>query len=307
MLARNLELRHLQALEAVAATGTFGRAAERLGYTQSAISQQVAALERAVGDRLFDRPGGPRAVELTPLGRLLVAHAREVLQRVDAAAADLRRFQAGAVGRIELGTFQSISTAILPSLLGRLRAERPDVKARLVESDDEDLLVRMLIDGEVELSFLVGKPPPEVERVELFVDPFVVVALPGNGAQGLLPTAQLAGTPLIGQQDNACQRRVDDGLHAAGVTPDYVFRTNDNSAAMAMVRAGVGMAVLPLLAVEQDDPRMVILALDPPIPPRHVSIGWRRGRTLSPTAQRVLELAQEFTADLSTPALAAAR
>ena len=82
---RELELRHLIALDAVATEGTFGRAAVRLGYTQSAVSQQIAALERIVGGSLFDRPGGPRPVALTPLGELVLIHARDIIDRVDAA------------------------------------------------------------------------------------------------------------------------------------------------------------------------------------------------------------------------------
>ena len=79
---RDLDLRHLLALDAVATEGTFARAADRLGYTQSAISQQIASLERAVGERVFDRPGGPRAVELTPFGAELLRGGRDLLGRV---------------------------------------------------------------------------------------------------------------------------------------------------------------------------------------------------------------------------------
>ena len=99
MQLADLEVRHLIALDAVASAGTFGRAAERLGYTQSAVSQQIAALERIVGARLFDRPGGPRPVELTPLGRQVLASARDLLARVDAIGEDLVRFQNGEAGR----------------------------------------------------------------------------------------------------------------------------------------------------------------------------------------------------------------
>ena len=73
-----IELRHLAALDAVAETGTFGRAAARLGYTQSAVSQQISALEKAIGGAVFDRPGGPRPVRLTPLGKLVLGHARDL-------------------------------------------------------------------------------------------------------------------------------------------------------------------------------------------------------------------------------------
>ncbi|CAN5893396.1 hydrogen peroxide-inducible genes activator [soil metagenome] len=301
----DLEIRHLAALDAVADVGTFGRAAQRLGYTQSAVSQQIAALERAVGASLFDRPGGPRPVTLTPLGELLVTHARAILERVDAAATDIERFQAGAIGRIDIGTFQSVSTALLPSLIAKLRAEWPQLEARLVEDDDYSELIRQTLEGHLDVSFLVHDTPDEIERVDLLVDPFVVLTLPDDDLDaGPMPAVLLNDTPLIGEQDGSCQRIVDDGLRGIGVDPDYVFRTNDNSAIAAMVRAGVGLAVVPLLSVELEDPRTVVRHLDPPIPPRHISIGWRRGRTLSPAATRFIEITRDMTAALRDRQLA---
>jgi DNA-binding transcriptional LysR family regulator len=303
--ARDLEIRHLITLRAVATAGTFGRAAELLGYTQSAVSQQIGALERVVGAPLFDRPGGPRPVELTPLGALLVDHARDVIARTETAAADIERFRAGAIGRVDIGTFQSVSTALLPELIGRLRAERPDVEARLVEIDDEDVLARRVLDGELDLSFMAADEIRDgIEHETLFIDPFVLVALPEDVGDGPVPVDALRGRALIGQTDNQCQRRVDDNLRARGLDPDYVFRANDNAAVIGMVRANVGMAVMPLLAVDTDDPRVAIRDLDPPIPPRRVSIGWRRDRTLSPTAARCVELALEMTVHLRERGLA---
>lgn len=307
VIGRDLDLRHLRALDAVAAAGTFGRAARRLGYTQSAVSQQIAALERVVGEPLFDRPGGPRPVELTPLGSVLAIHAKDVLARVDAAATDIERFQAGVSGRIDIGTFQSVSTAVLPALLGEVRARRPEVEARLFETDDQDELIRRVLDGQLDVTFLVGDAPDELERVDLFVDPFVVVCLPPltpDEPDEPVPIALLHGVPLIGEQDNACGRLIDDGLRDAGLNPNYVFRSSDNSAVAAMVRAGMGIAVLPLLAVDPGDPRIAVRELDPPIPPRRIAICWRRNRTLSPTAEHFVELAEQMTADLRNRALA---
>jgi DNA-binding transcriptional LysR family regulator len=305
--ARDLEIRHLIALVAVAEEGTFGRAATRLGYTQSAVSQQIAALERVVGAPLFDRPGGPRPVELTPLGRLLADHARALLARAEAAASDVRRFHAGVIGRLDVGTFQSVSTALLPDILGRLLAERPEVEAHLLERDDHDELVARVVEGQLDLAFLVLEPDAgaELDSIELLVDPFVVVALPDEvDGDGPLPVGQLAHRPLIGQQDDSCQRLVDSGLRGAGLDPDYVFRTSDNGAVIAMVRAGMGMAVLPLLAVDTSDPRVAVRRLDPPIPPRRIAVGWRRGRTLSPAAEHFVAIAQEVSAELRDRELA---
>ena len=112
-----VELRHLLALQAVAEEGSFGRAAQSLGYTQSAISQQIAALERIVGQRLIDRPGGPRPVTLTDAGTLLLTHARAINARLAAAQADLDSFGNGDSGPLSVGTYQSVGARVLPTLL----------------------------------------------------------------------------------------------------------------------------------------------------------------------------------------------
>ena len=113
----DLELRHLSALRAVAETGTFGKAATKLGFSQSAVSQQIASLERIVGASMFERPGGPRPVTLTPAGEVLLPHAVSILDRVRVTEADLAGFLAGEIGTLRVGTFQSVSVRILPDLL----------------------------------------------------------------------------------------------------------------------------------------------------------------------------------------------
>ena len=294
---RDLEIRYLVALDAVATEGSFGRAAERLGYTQSAVSQQISALERAVGAPLFDRPGGPRPVALTPLGGMLAEHARDVLARLEAVTTDVRRFQAGITGRLDVGTFQSTSVALLPAILGRLRAERPQLETRLLEDDSDAHLAEQVAQGHLDLTFTVNTFA-ELELVELFDDPFVVIARPEDVDGGPVPVSRLNSESLIGQQDCSCQRFVDNGLRAVGCDPDYIFRSNDNAAVSAMVRAGMGMAVLPLLAVDRNDSRIAIRPLDPPIPPRRIFLGWHRGHTLAPSAQRFIEIAQEVATEL---------
>jgi DNA-binding transcriptional LysR family regulator len=96
---------------------------------------------------------------------------------------------------------------------------------------------------------------------------------------------------LIGQHENSCQLINEAGLRAAGLDPTYVFRTNDNGAVSAMVRSGMGVAVMPLLCTEPEDPRIALHPLVPPIPDREISIAWRAARTLSPTAERFVDLA----------------
>src|ERR671922_672957 len=129
-----LDLRHLVALKAIADEGSFGKAAEKLGYTQSAVSQQIATLERVVGLRLIDRPGGPRPISLTEAGRILLRHAEAIDARLQAAKADMEALRAGEAGRLRIGTFQSVGARILPALLRRFSETRPDVEIVLHES-----------------------------------------------------------------------------------------------------------------------------------------------------------------------------
>jgi DNA-binding transcriptional LysR family regulator len=290
---QDIEIRQLRALQAVATEGSFGRAAERLGFTQSAISQQIAALERAVGDKVFDRPGGPRRVELTPIGQLLLVHATAVLDRLREAEDGLRSLRAGQVGRLVVGSFQSISVSVLPDVVGRLRAERPGLSVRCEESDENDVLIERLMSDDIDLSFLIGMPDhPGIDAIALLIDPFVLLSA-ANGAGSSVDPSTLRGAAMIGQSPCACQLSIDRSLLDYGVEPDYVFRTNDNAAVQAMVRAGMGQAILPYLAIDANDPGVVVSTLDPPIPPRVIALGRRRGRTLPPAADRFVELATD--------------
>lgn len=288
------DLRHLSALRAVAEEGTFGRAAGRLGFTQSAVSQQIAALERLVGEPLFDRPGGPRPVTLTPAGRLLLPHAVSVLERVRAAEADLAGLRSGQTGTLRVGTFQSISVRILPPVLADLHRLRPNVKVLPFESDEQEELLARLRAGELDVSFLVEPFDDDgLDVRRLCADPFVALLpldspiLPPTGP---VSTPTLLTRPLISQMPNMCQALIEDGLARHGRL-DISFRSNDNSAVQAMVRAGVGHAVLPALAVDHDDATVAIRALDPPLDPRVIVLASVRGRRLPPVLDAFADLA----------------
>jgi DNA-binding transcriptional LysR family regulator len=302
---RDLELKHLVALDAVAREGTFGKAATRLGYTQSAVSQQIASLERLIGGALFDRPGGPRPVEITPLGKLVLEHGREIIARVDATREAVQRFLAGTVGRIDIGTFQSVSNVLLPAMVRQLRVEHPDVDIRLFEDEDNDAGAQAVLAGELDLAFTIGHRGGDLDSMLLLDDPFVLVAPKGELPDGAYPTIELDQAPLVGYPPSSCQADVEAGLRAAGATPTFVFRTYDNGAQMAMVRAGMGWAVMPLLAVDTRDHAVDVRFLKPEIPARQICLVWRRDRTLSPVAARMVELAREVArhlGDLPIPA-----
>jgi DNA-binding transcriptional LysR family regulator len=285
----SLELRHLLALDAVALEGTFGRAAERLGYTQGAVSQQIAALERAIGGSVFDRPGGPRPVRITPLGKLMLAHAREILAKAQATAESIERFKAGESGRVDIGTFQSVSNVLLPRIVRQLRDEHPLVDIRVFE---EESAIERLQAGELDLAFWVGQLDG-TDSVTLLDDPFVLVARRGDFPEGPVHLKRLDGVQMVAYPPTLCDGgRVAASIAAAGVSPVVVFRTQDNGAVLSMVRAGMGSAIMPRLAVDvrDDDPDLCKHEVKPKIQPRKISVMWQSGRTLSPLAQRVIDL-----------------
>jgi DNA-binding transcriptional LysR family regulator len=290
----DVDLRLLRTLAAIAEEGTFGRAARRLSYTQSSVSQQVAVLERAVGGPVFDRPGGPRAVRLTPLGQLVLDRGRRLLRAADELGDAVERFRAGA-GRIDIGTTQSVSTVILPALVSRLRAEYPDCEVRLSEDEPEDPRI-----GELDLLFSDGSVAVDAESVALLDDPYVLVARRGEYPDGPVAVADLDGAELVAWPPTCDQPQVERAMAERGARPRIVFRSANNETLLAMVRTGVGCAVLPRLAVAgaRDDPRLRVHPLDP-APSRRIHLHRPTTRWLSPAATRAVELAREIADELS--------
>jgi DNA-binding transcriptional LysR family regulator len=294
----DLEIRHLAALVAVAEEGSFARAATALGYTQSAVSQQIASLEKAVGLPVLDRPKGPRPAELTPAGRLLLDHARDVLDRIEAVGAELDQLRRGITGRLVIGTFQSVSAELLPPIVGRMRTEVPQVDIGLVETDDQTALVERILADELDLAFTVDAADERLASQLLGYDPFVVLVAADDPIGTVATPGDISGHPLIGQPStNVCQRLIDQRLVHAGIRADYVFRSLDNGAVQGMVRSGMGRAIMPLLAVDPDDPGVRVLPLDPPVAARTIQLTRRLGRSLPPAADRFAEIAEQVGAD----------
>src|SRR5258708_29422349 len=196
-----VELRHFAALEAVGRTRSFGLAARELGYTQSAVSQQIAQLERNVGQRLVERPGGPRAVDLTDAGRLLLRHADAIVAQLDAAQADMAAFAEGAAGPLRVGIFQSVGARILPGLLRRFKQDWPLVEVSVREEIDAADLLRLLEHGELDLTF-ADLPLPEgpFESEEVLRDPYVLLVQAGSewaDRESAPPFRELSGVPIV--------------------------------------------------------------------------------------------------------------
>jgi DNA-binding transcriptional LysR family regulator len=291
-----IELRHLLALQAVAEEGSFGRAARSLGYTQSAISQQIAALERIVGQQLIDRPGGPRPVTLTDAGVLLLTHTRAINARLAAAQADLDAFGNGDSGPLSIGTYQSVGARILPTLLGAFRAEWPKVDVRLVESADDRELLELVERGEIDVSFCVfpleGGP---FESIELMRDPYVLVVpadSPLIGREKPPTLREILELPLISYRTCRTTHRVEERLRLAGREPEVVFRSDDNGTVQALVAAGVGVALVPRLTVDPFDDSIAVIELGDRVPPRIIGVAWHADRQLTPAAQMFIQAAE---------------
>ena len=174
------QVRHFAALDAVAREGSFGRAADRLGYTQSAVSQQIATLEKLVGETLVERPGGPRAVSLTEAGTLLLRHAEAIVARIDAARADIAALRAGETGTLRIGTYQSTGARVLPGVMRRFLADWPGIELGLSEPATDPELFAAIESGELDLAFC-SRPLPDgpFDAVDLMSDPYVLV-VPGD-------------------------------------------------------------------------------------------------------------------------------
>ena len=294
----------LAALVAVVEHGTFAAAADALGFTQSAVSQQIAQLERACGTSVFDRPKGPRPAELTQVGLAVVEFARRSLDRIDQMDDRLRSMQRGISGRLTVGTFQSASAELLPNIIAQMRRELPDVDVRLDETDDLDELVRDILQDETDLAFTVDIPhDPRLEIEVLGRDRFVVLA-PADPATATatssIATAELLnGSTLIGQPDNHTgQRMIDERLISAGIRPDFAFRFQNNAAVQSMVRSGMGLAVMPSLAIDANDPGIRVLEIEPQLAPRVIQLIRRNGRTLLPAAHQFAAIAHSSSAQL---------
>jgi|SRR5215208_1096111 molybdate transport repressor ModE-like protein len=305
-----VELRHLVALQAVAREGSFGRAARSLGYTQSAVSQQIAALERAVGERLVERPGGPKPVSLTEAGELLLRHANAIVARMQAAAADLAAFSGGEAGTLRIGTYQSVSARVLPTLIRRFKEAWPKIDVQLIESALDDELELLIERGEVDLSFVMlptrdGLP---LETQQLLVDPYVLIVpadspLAGRGAPPSL--REIGDLPLIGYRQCRSMEGIEAAIRRVGREPQVVFRSDDNGTVQGLVAAGIGVALVPQLTLQPTDGSLEVIDMSGLLPPRLIGVAWHRDRYRTPAARAFVEVARRFCADEAVRLVAA--
>jgi molybdate transport repressor ModE-like protein len=285
-----LEVRHLQALRAIAREGSFGRAALELGYTQSAISQQIAALERIVGHQLVDRPKGRAPVSLTEAGRVVLRHGESIIEQAQATRADLDALRRGSTLRV--GTFQSTSMRLVPGAVAALAARMPEAKVQLREAQGDHELLRLVEAGELDLTFCVLPPlhGPFV-TAKLLDDPVALVVAADHPLAGRrrIEPADLDGLALVGFHNCRHEQRVEAHLTALRIAPRYVTRLDDNGAIQGMAAAGIGAALMPRMTIDAADARVRVIELGDMVPPRVLGIAWHRERALSPSAAAFVE------------------
>jgi molybdate transport repressor ModE-like protein len=297
---QSVELKHLRALRAIAEKGTFWAASEDLNSSLSTVSDHVAALEALVGQRLIERSRGRRTVELTEAGRLLLGHAESIESRLRAAEADFRAYAAGLSGSLRIGVYQSVANKVLPEVMRRYKGRWPKVDVHLTEGANDLMLVEAVERGELDLTFAIEPihdGPFEVR--ELMQDPYVVVTAAGSDlARRRLKVADLDALPMVGYQHGKHQDLADEFLRGRGVKPRVVFRSSDNGTVQAMVAAGLGFALSPLLAVDENDPRVRLIEVEESVPPRVLVVVWHRDRYRPPAAAAFVEAAIAVAAEV---------
>ncbi|MBT2467648.1 LysR family transcriptional regulator [Streptomyces sp. ISL-66] len=251
-----IEARHLRVLRAVAGTGSFSAAARELGCTQPAVSQQMKALEQSAGTPLLIRTG--REMRLTQAGGALVRHAAGILAGLTAAEEEVAAIAGLRAGRVRLVSFPSGSSTLVPTALAAMRAAHPGTRISLVEAEPPRS-VEMLREGDCDLALAFrygGAAGSAGEWEDLVVRPLLTDRL-----VGLVPDGhRLAGAGRVGMAELAdepwiagcprCRRHLVEVCEGVGFTPRIDFATDDYPAVVGLVGAGLGVAVLPELAVE---------------------------------------------------------
>jgi DNA-binding transcriptional LysR family regulator len=297
-----LSTQRLRILREVAYRGSFSAAAQALSYTQSAVSQQVAALESEAGMPLLERH--PRGVSLTAAGHTLVRHAEGILARLDAAEAALSAIAGLRGGRLRMASFPTAGATLMPLAIAAFRASYPDVELTLAEGEPEEIVPRLRA-AELDLALLfdfAGETTQQegLSQVQLLEDP-MYLALPQRhplADKHTLRLEDLAEEAWI-QTSSAspCARHVVRSCHAAGFEPTVTFESDDYQTVQGLVAAGVGVALIPELALSVVREDTVIRALAPRPPVRRVLAAVPAGARLVPGAPAMLGLLEETARD----------
>jgi DNA-binding transcriptional LysR family regulator len=305
------DLRRLRAFHAVTRSGSFSLAARELGYTQSVVSHHVAALESELGLTLVNR--GTRPVSITDAGSRLLRHTEVALGHITAAEDEMRAVAGLESGTLRMGAFLSASNSFVPTAVARFQAAHPDVEV-LLEHVEEPAELRRLRSGDLDLAVVyhvrAGSQTEGPQRdngldeASLADDPFRVALPPTHPLcrRRELRLADLASEPFIAPPSGgfAPYRTILESLRAsAGFEPNIVHEVNDVTVARAFVAAGLGVAVLPELALPPPHPDVAVRPVRDLEPFRSVYATWLRGRRVPSVAHMVRHLEDAARARLA--------
>lgn len=270
----DVTIQQLRMLREVSIRGTIAAAAGELGYTPSAVSQQLSSVERSTGVAMLERVG--RNVLLTDAGRELVAHADVVLAQMDAAAAAIERVQGEVAGTLRLGFIESVAATVLGPLMQSLREDHPGLSLRTREIDGR-ATIEALAKGDLDIAFVIDDPLTPTpaadgyDKVLVCRDWFRAVLPPDFFAATTKPDAidviELAGSDFVGPPyDDSCGRTVTQMCRSAGFEPDFVHSVTDYPTTLRLVAAGCGVALVPDLGLRNVPPDVAVVDL---VQPRH--------------------------------------
>jgi len=299
-------VKRLRILKEVADRGSFSAAAEALSYTQSAVSQQIAALEREAGSQLVTR--GSRGIRLTEAGEALVRHADAILTRLADAEAELEAIAGLRGGRLRLAAFPTVGATLMPLAIATFRKRHPDVELTVKQLEPEDSLP-MLKCGELDIALTI-EPSTHgesdgLETTHLLDDP-MFAALPldhplANKARVRLK--DLKDEAWIGTTDScSCGTLVRNHCIRMGFEPRITFESDDYLAVQGLVAAGVGVALIPTLALTTVRDDIVIRDLGHESPVRQIAAATLPGAQRSPAARAMLDVLNEVATQYAKPA-----
>ena len=284
----DLSVQQLRMLREVESQGTIAAAAIQLGYTSSAVSQQLAAIERITGVAVLEKVG--RNVFLTDAGRELVAHATVILDQLEEAKAAVERVSSHPSGTLKVGMIESVANTILPPLLVRLAESHPelDIRTRQADRDAAD----HVRSGELDLAFTIDYPgtlanrDDRVDRLFVCNDWFKVI-LPADDviSSSVVDLADLADRRIIASPpDLPCGKCMVDACRAAGFEPDYAHELEDYPTVLRLVAARAGVGLVPDLGLRRLPDGIRIAELKDPVC-RSVDLIWRRSSSGRPAIQ----------------------
>jgi DNA-binding transcriptional LysR family regulator len=293
-----IDLRTLTALVAVADEGSFRGAARRLGYTQSAISHQIATIERRLGITVFERPGGRGQIKLTPLGELAYQNAQRVIGATAALEADMTAALAGERGTVRIGISQS-SCYVLAQPLARLRRHTPGVEISLINCATAETLAQQLDRGQLDLGLFVNIEPDErVVTIPLFEDAWMIIAHRDHtiARSSSVTLDALDGAEMIAWHNRwRSQASLEQLWRRRRIRPRIVYRTDDSLMIQALVAVGLGCACLGALSIQElVDPRLRRIAIRDEVPHRTLALCYARRREPTPAAVVLIDAIREI-------------